>query len=153
MSPAVRSILVSVAAVGVGAMIVTGAMRLVERQQTAEQINSLREDLFRARQGADRCRSSLESSEVALRELGLTIDSLKNRVDSFEAMDSRGVPAGRYEEYLEIFDSYNDSVEVWEARERRLRAADASCRATIEQHNALSDSLQQVLRDAGIEAG
>ena len=152
MSPIARSVLVATAALGAGAMIVVGSMRLVERQQAAAEITHLREELYRARAGSDRCRSSLVNSESSLRLLGLTIDSLRSRVDSFETMDGRGVPAGRYGEYLEIFDSYNDSVEVWETRERRLRAAEASCRATIEEHNAFSDSLQRVLRDAGIDA-
>ncbi len=141
------------ATLGVGAAIVMGSMRLVERRRTDDEITRLREELYRARAGSNRCRSSLANSESSLRQLGLTIDSLRSRVDGFETMDGRGVPSGRYEEYLELFDSYNDSVELWEARERRLRAVDAACRATIEEHNALSDSLQRVLRDAGIDAG
>jgi len=153
LSPIARSVLVAAAALAAGAMIVMGSMRLVERQRADDEIARLREELYRARAGSDRCRSSLVNTESALRRLGLTIDSLRSRVDSFEAMDERGVPAGRYEEYLEIFDSYNDSVTVWEARARRLRTADASCRATIEEHNAFSDSLQRVLRDAGIDIG
>ena len=140
-------------ALAVGAMAVSGSMRLVERQKTAAEINALRQELYRARVGSDRCRSSLTNSEASLRQLGLTIDSMRMRVDSFENMDDRGVPAGRYDEYLELFDSYNDSVAVWDTRERRLRTAETSCRETIEEHNALTDSLQRVLQDAGIEAG
>lgn len=153
MSPVARYALMAVLALAVGTLTVTGLDRIMERQQTADEINRLREELYRARVGSDRCRTSLTNSESALRALGLTIDSLRSRVDSFETMDGRGVPAARYDEYLELFDSYNDSVEVWDARERRLRAAEASCRATIEAHNALSDSLQRVLAEAGIEAG
>lgn len=153
MNPVVRWVLTGIAALAVAAMVVTGLDRIFERQQTAAEITRLRDDLFRARAGSDRCRTSLTSSEASLRQLGLTIDSLRSRVDSFETMDGRGVPQRRYDEYLQIFESYNDSVEVWEARERRLRAAETSCRATIESHNALSDSLQQVLENAGIEAG
>lgn len=145
--------LVLVAAVAVGAVFVLASSRLFERQRTAEEINRLREELYRARVAADRCRGTLQTSEAALRSLGVTIDSLKNRVDSFEAMDGRGVPTGRYEEYLGVFDSYNDSVDVWGGRERRLRASEVSCRAAIEEHNALSDSLQAVLSEAGIDSG
>lgn len=150
MSPTLRRVLIGVGVAAVAALAATGAMRLVERQETANEVNRLREELYRARAGADRCRNSLANSESSLRALSLTIDSLRSRVDSFEALDARGVPAHRYDDYLETFDSYNDSVEVWEGRERRLRATEESCRATIEHHNALSDSLQQVLRDAGI---
>ena len=153
MKPAVKTGLMSLAAVVVGLLILSTLVRVMERQQTAEEISRLRDDLYRSRVAADRCRGSLQTSEAALRGLGLTIDSLRSRVDSFEALDRRGVPAARYEEYLEIFDSYNDSVAVWEDREQRLRTAEASCRSTIEQHNAITDSLQIVLDEAGIETG
>jgi predicted nucleic acid-binding Zn-ribbon protein len=150
-SPVVRRVLLALAAIAAGSLVVTGAMRLVERQRTANEISRLRDDLYRARASSDRCRNALANSESALRQLSLTIDSLRSRVDSFEAIDGRGVPANRYDEYLELFDSYNDSVTVWEARERRLRESEASCRETIESHNALSDSLQRVLEEEGIE--
>lgn len=142
-----------VAAVVAGALVVTGLNRAMERQQTADEINRLRDELYRARLASDRCRGSLQTSEAALQTLGMSIDSLKNRVDSFEALDGRGVPASRYPEYLEIFDTYNDSVAVWEDREARLRAAETACRETIEGHNAITDSLQAILAEAGIDAG
>ncbi|MDA0329290.1 MAG: hypothetical protein O2958_09815 [Gemmatimonadetes bacterium] len=147
-----KNVVASLAAAAVGGVILLGVVRLVERQQTSDEINRLRDALYRARVSAGRCQGSLQTSESSLLVLGITIDSLKNRVDSFEAMDRRGVPAGRYDEYLELFDSYNDSVEVWDGRERRLRTAETSCRATIEEHNALTDSLQALLAEAGIEA-
>jgi len=146
-------VLASLGAVVIGLLIVVGVQRILERQETAGEINRLREELYRARIAADRCRGSLQTSEASLRSLGVAIDSLRGRVSEFEAMDERGVPADRYDEYLEIFDQYNDSVGVWESRERRLRSAESSCRATIEEHNALSDSLQAVLGEAGIESG
>lgn len=151
MSPVVRRTLLALAVIAAGTLLVTGTMRLVERQRTANQISRLRDDLYRARASSDRCRNALANGESALRQLSLTIDSLRSRVDSFEAIDGRGVPATHYDEYLELFDSYNDSVTVWDARERRLRDTEASCRTTIESHNALSDSLQRVLEEAGIE--
>ena len=153
MSPVARTGLATLGALVVGVLMVTGVTRVLERQRTADEINRLRDDLYQARVSADRCRGTLQTSEAALRSLSLTIDSLRSRVDSFEAMDGRGVPADRYPEYLGIFDAYNDSVEVWEGRERRLRTSESACRMTIEGHNALSDSLQAVLAEAGIDAG
>lgn len=153
MRPAVKTGLASLGALVVGLLIVVGIQRVVERQQTAERITALREELYRARVASDRCRSSLQTSEASLLALGQTIDSLRTRVEEYESMDGRGVPAERYDEYLGVFDQYNDSVAVWEGRERRLRSAETSCRATIEQHNELSDSLQTVLAEAGILAG
>jgi hypothetical protein len=147
----VKNVLSVLAAVAVGLLMVFGITRVLERQQTADDINRLRDELYRARISADRCRGSLQTSEAALRSLSITIDSLKTLVDDYEAMDRRGVPAGQYDEYLGVFDQYNDSVAVWEGREQRLRTAEASCRSTIQGHNALSDSLQRVLIEAGIE--
>ncbi len=143
----------SLAAVIAGVVFLLGSIRIVERQQMAAEINRLRDDLYRSRLASDRCRGSLQTSEAALRALGLTIDSLRNRVDSFEALGGGRVPAELYDEYLGTFDSYNDSVGVWEGRERRLRSAEAACRTTIQEHNAVTDSLQAILAEAGIEAG
>jgi hypothetical protein len=152
-SPLIKTGLASLAAILVGLLMVVGVQRVVERQRTADHINELRQELYRARVAADRCRGSLQTSEASLRALGVTIDSLRNRVDAYEAMDRRGVPADRYEEYLQTFDQHNDSVQVWDGRERRLRSTESACRATIEGHNSLSDSLQSVLTEAGIGAG
>lgn len=131
------------------ALLFIGARRLVESQRLTAEVNRMREDLYRARVASDRCRGSLVTSESSLLTLTATIDSLRARVDSFEALGNGRVPADRYDEYLTIFDSYNDSVTAWETRSERLRTAEASCRAVIESHNALSDSIQEVLREAG----
>jgi hypothetical protein len=151
-TPVAKSALTLGGAGVLGVMIVLGSVRLVERQQTSEEINRLREELYQARITSDRCRGTLLTSESSLLVLGMAIDSMKSRVDSFEALDRRGVPTGRYEEYLQLFDAYNDSVEVWDVRKRRLRTSETSCRETITEHNTLSDSLQAVLSVAGIEA-
>jgi len=143
----------SLAAAAVGLVFLLGSMRIVERQQMAGEINRLRDNLYRSRLASDRCRGSLQTSESSLRALGVTIDSLRNRVDSFEALGGGRVPAEIYDEYLGVFDGYNDSVGVWEGRERRLRSAEEACRTTIEEHNAVTDSLQSILAEAGIEAG
>jgi len=147
-----RWILMIVGVVAIGALLVSGGQRIVERQRTTREINRLREALYRARVGADRCRSSLVNSESSLRELSAAIDSLRDRVAEFEIGEgtARSVPAPQYQEYLQTFERYNDSVAVWETRERRLRSSEAACRETIETHNALSDSLQAALQEAGV---
>lgn len=150
MSPIVRRSLTALGAVAVGVLVVLGVQRIVERQRTVDEINRLRDELYRTRLSADRCRGSLQTSEAALQSLSATIDSLRVEVGDYETASGQ-VPEAIYEEYLGVFEEYNDSVAVWEGRERRLRAAEASCRSTIEQHNALSDSLQTVLDEAGIE--
>ena len=151
MKPAVRYALMGGTAIIAVVVVVSAWSRLLEQQETLDQISQLRDELYRARVASDRCRSSLQTSEAALLDLGIAIDSLRNSVDSFEALDRRGVPVEQYPEYLEIFDSYNDSVSVWDDRERRLRLAETRCRETIQGHNAISDTLQAVLSEAGIE--
>ena len=153
MKPAAKTGLAVVGVIVAAGVVFAAWSRILERQDTLREIQRLRDDLYRARVSADRCRSSLQTSEASLRDLGLAIDSMRTRVDSFEALDRRGVPADQYPEYLELFDSYNDSVAVWGEREQRLRDSESSCRETIEAHNAISDTLQTVLTDAGIEAG
>ncbi len=150
MNPRLKWALLTVGTIAAIALVFTGAQRVIERQQTLDEINSLRDELYRARAAADRCRGSLETSEMALRDLGVAIDSLRQEVRRYEGLDVRGVPGDQYDAYLATFDSYNDSVAAWEGRERRLRSAETACRGTIESHNAISDSLQAVLEAAGI---
>lgn len=153
MSPLARRILAALLLLSGAVLAFVGVQRLVERQRTTREITRLRDGLYRARTAADRCRGSLANSQASLEQLDLVVDSMRARVDSFEALDARGVPEAEYDEYLETFDSYNDSVAAWEARARRLRAVDASCRDAIREHNSLSDSLRQVLTEAGIDTG
>lgn len=131
-------------------LLAMSAKRMVEHRRLTAQVSRLRDDLYRARVSADRCRSSLATSESALSTLRVTIDSLKSRIDSFEALGNGRVPAERYDEYLEVFDTYNDSVGVWGVRSDRLLAAEAACRDVIDHHNALSDSIQALLDEAGV---
>ena len=78
------------------------------------------------------------------------VGAMRARVDSFEALDPRGVPEDQYEAYMESFDNYNDSVAAWEERAGRLRTSEVACRTTIEDHNRLSDSLRAVLDAEGL---
>ena len=140
-------------ALGVGLALVTitivyfGAQRILEQQRVSAEIARLRDGLYRARVTADRCQRSLTSVENELRVFDARLDSMRARVDSFEALDIRGVAQERYQAYLEIFNAYNDSVGAWGARERQLRAADTSCRNVIVDHNSIRDSLQAVLTE------
>jgi hypothetical protein len=75
------------------------------------------------------------------------VDSLRTAVRGFEDPARGGVPQSQYEEYMESFRAYNESVEIWGARADTLRAHDAACRALVDGHNLLTDSLT-FLRDA-----
>ena len=150
MSPKVRAAIPVLLSLSAAILLFLGVDRLIERRRITEEVNRLRGELFQARAAADRCRGGLQNSEARLREFDEVIRDLRARVDSFEALDSRGVPEAEYDRYMESFDSYNDSVAAWEDRADRLRIAEASCRETIERHNALSDTLRTVIEEAGL---
>jgi len=138
---------------GVSAVVVfvNGARRFVEQRAITTEVERLRDELFRARVSADRCRGSLAASESALQTLTLTVDSLRSQIDSFEALGGGNVPSTVYDEYLGVFESYNDSVAAWEVRSERLIAAESACRSVISEHNAISDSIQTILDGLGGE--
>ncbi len=152
MSPKLRAALPVLLSLSAAALLLLGVTRLVERRRVTAEVNRLRGELFQARAAADRCQGGLLNSEARLREFDEVIQSLRARVDSFEALDSRGVPEAEYDAYMESFDSYNDSVAAWEERAQRLRTSEASCRETIERHNALRDELRSVIEEAGLAA-
>lgn len=149
----------SLAKIAIGALVavssltvlIIGAGRFMEAQRFSDEMERLRNELYRARVASDRCRTSLTTSEALLHDLTTTIDSLRARVDSFEALGSGQVPADDYEAYLGVFDTYNDSVASWEIRSQRLQDAEVACRESIEEHNALRDSIQAIID--GMESG
>jgi hypothetical protein len=153
MSPRLRAAIPTLLSLSAAALLFVGIDRVLERREFTEQVNRLRGDLFQARAASERCQGSLVNSESSLREFDEVIASLRAQVDSFEALDPRGVPEDRYDAYMESFDSYNDSVAAWESRAGRLRTAEAACRATVERHNALSDTLRALLDSAGVTPG
>lgn len=150
MSGWIRIVVGSLIATSTVVVLFVGVRRFVEQRRLNDELNRLREDLYRARVSADRCQNSLAGGEAALQALTDAVDSLRSRVDSFEALGGGNVPARVYDEYLTVFEAYNDSVASWEIRSERLLTAEASCRDVIREHNALSDSIQAVLEEAGL---
>lgn len=148
-----RPLRVGLLAVGGAAILVVfffGAREIAERRRTFDEITGLRERLYEARREAESCQRTVAARERAFRRLDAAVDSLRDEVRAFEALDERGVPEREYEAYLETFDGYNDSVDVWEAQAESLRAAEEACRDVIETHNALGDSLRARLAEEGI---
>ena len=130
--------------------------RILERQATLDEIARLREPTYYRARVARRIVVAVRYRRA--RPLCVTSGSRSTRCAAVSSTPSRPSTGGasrptRYPEYLDLFDSYNDSVASWEDRERRLRTAETSCHSTIEEHNAISDTLQTVLAEAGIEAG
>ena len=117
MSSTLRIVLAGLLLISTVYIFVVGTRGFIERQSITNEVNELRDQLYRARITSDRCRSSLTTSESSLQTLSIRIDS----------------------------------VSVWETRSERLLNAEASCRDSIEEHNTLSDSIQTILMNAGIE--
>lgn len=151
MSSKLRAAIPILLSISAAALLFVGVDRLLERQRISEEVTRLRGELFQARAAAQRCQGGLANSEARLRDFDEVIGSLRARVDSFEALDARGVPEEEYDAYMESFESYNDSVAAWEDRAQRLRTSETSCRSTIERHNALRGTLQGVIEGAGLQ--
>ena len=142
----------AVLAVVAGAVVVvTGMLNIMDNMRTRREIEGLRGTIFTARLAADSCRGSLDLQEERFRSFGVRVDSLRAESRDFESLDPRGVPEERYAEYMERFNAYNDSVAAWDARVETLRANEEACRALVEEHNALSDSLRRRLVEEGTQ--
>jgi DNA repair ATPase RecN len=105
----------------------------------------LRDSLHVVRAAVDTCRVALDQETYRLEAFDERLDSLRGRVRELERIDPRGVPADSYAVYLEAFQTYNDSVPGWEQRADSLREQWQHCRDLTERHNAVADSLRQVL--------
>lgn len=133
--------------IAAGSLVVFAAIAsgpVLERNRRAGQIQALRLALDQARYTADSCKISLAREERDFRLFDEAVDSLRSVTDSYEDPQQGGVPQEEYEEYLEVFDLYNTSVEAWQARADSLQANDARCRILIESHNELGDSIRKV---------
>lgn len=116
---------------------------ILERNRTAAEWRALRAALEQARFSADSCRNALGYEERAFRRFDQAVDSLRSVTESFEDPAKGGVPQPQYEAYMESFERYNDSVDVWQTRADSLRASEGRCRSLVEAHNALGDSIRK----------
>ena len=127
------------------ALAVLGIVGLQWRAATSRRaLTELRTTAGDARTAARACSQALRASEAEFQLLAERVDSLRVVVDGLEALDPRGVPADRYEEYLAVVDTFNDGVERWESEADRIRSAETECRAVVERYNLLADSLRGV---------
>jgi hypothetical protein len=125
---------------------------ILERNRRAGELRSLRAELGESRFSADSCRTALARREEDFRRFDREIDSLRSVVDGYEDPEKGGVPQDDYQAYLERFEEYNDSVKEWQDRADSLQAHETRCRAIIEAHNRLGDSissLQESYREGG----
>jgi hypothetical protein len=123
---------------------------ILERNRQARQVELVRQRLQQARYSVDSCRVALAQEEQAFRRFDARVDSLREAMEQLEDPSLGGVPEDDYQEYLSVFDAYNAAIPMWEARVDSLRASEDLCRALVERHNTLSDS---ILRSREEETG
>ena len=119
-----------------------GVRRHLTRQAEIDALEDATARLQDAHDRADSCAITLGWEQERFLHFDSVVDSLRLAVRNFEDADGGGVPEAEYPEYLAVFDAYNDSVAVWQTRADAVQAAEATCRAFAEAHNALRDSIQ-----------
>ena len=129
--------------VAVAAIFAVSVWKMVDTRRERAEMAALRGQIQAARISADSCVADLERDQERFRSFGARVDTLRMAVRAYEDPELGGVPQEEYAEYLERFDGYNDSVATWETRADELRASEAACRALVEAHNVLSDSLRR----------
>lgn len=133
---------------GVLALFALGALfvgRMLEQSRERSRFEAVQTRLGDLRQNSENCRRMLARAEDAFQGFGRQVDSLRSAVRAYE--DDGRVPEAVYEEYLDLFDRYNESIPVWEVQADSLRVIQARCRATIEAHNRLADSVRAVVEE------
>lgn len=146
-----KKLLLGLLALAVVGSLAAGIWTLVDRNRNRREMLDLRDRVARARISADSCTNVLAYDQMLFHRFDQVVDSLGGEVHALEELDPRGVPEERYDEYMERFRGYNDSVAAWERRARALRTSDAACRTLIEAHNALSDSVREVFQEKSAE--
>lgn len=117
--------------------------------QPRRQARAVREDLRTARMAVDSCRMTLSRQEADFRAYDDRVDSLRERVRQLEELHPDGVPADSFEVYMEVFGRYNEAVPRWQARADSLQSGWERCRRLADEHNAMADSLRNLLVEIG----
>lgn len=129
------------------ALVVAAALAgapILERHRRVSEMQALWAALDQARYAADSCKVALSREEEIFVRFDRSVDSLRNAVESYEDPAQGGVPEAKYREYLESFDRYNDLVDDWQIRADSLQVNEVRCRALVETHNSLADSIQTI---------
>lgn len=113
-------------------------------------LRALRDEMTVLRSAADSCRLALEAEEAALRASDARLDSIRTRIEFFESLDPRGVPADSYAVYIRAFNEYNAEIPARAAAGDSLSAHFDSCRQVTERHNFVADSALDLARELGL---
>lgn len=147
--PLPRGVIILLAAsfAGLAAIIV---IDLLVPPSPEDHLGALRSRLARLRLENDSCRAALEREEDELRRTDQRLDSLRGRIDSFEVLDSRGVPADSYDAYLRAFNSFNAGVPDRALAAETLQAHWRACARLAEVHNQTVDSARTIATELGL---
>jgi len=115
-----------------------------------DQLRILRHEMNELRLAADSCREAVEREEAELRAIDARFDSLRARIDYFERLDPRGVPADSYEAYLDVFNAYNAGIPERTAAGDTLEAHYQACRQLVWRHNQIADSARALAEELGL---
>ena len=142
-----RNILIALAALVLLVSAGLAGGTILERNRQIREMELLRQRLQQARFSVDSCRVFPAQEEQSFRRFDARVDSLRREMEAFEDPSLGGVPQNEYEEYLEVFEAYNQAIPAWEARADSLKASEDICRTLVERHNVLSDSIRQSRED------
>lgn len=132
-----------------GLLLATAAERREARDSPVRAAERLQGEVREARAAWSSCLDSLDAMERRFRTQAEETEGLGARIRELEGLDPRGVPAARYEAYLDAVARYNAGIAAWEAWAEALDARQAACRTLLEARNVLADSLRTLLREAG----
>jgi hypothetical protein len=138
-----KRIFISLAALTLVVLAGLAGGSILERNRRVAEMQALRVALDQARFSADSCKVALSWEEQGFLRFDRLVDSLRAEVESYEDPTQGGVPQAEYEAYLESFTLYNDSVDAWQGQADRLQAKETACRALVEAHNRLGDSIRR----------
>ncbi len=116
------------------------------RAQAEEQ----RERMLEVRSALDRCMTQLDRWEQSFWSHERETTLLRSQIERFESLDPEGVPMDRYEEYLDVFEQYNEAIPIWEARADSVRAQHQRCGTLAERFNEKRDALERFMVREGI---
>jgi hypothetical protein len=98
-------------------------------------------EVVELRAAIDQCTDALHAEQARFQAHEHAVDSLRAVVLEYESAE-RTVPVEEFDDYLEAFTAYNESVRTWHDHAAALQAQWAECHELAERHNALVDSLR-----------
>ena len=133
--------------------LVTGAVSIVGQMvdnSIRTQAEELRDSVREARVDLNQCLDRMDAKERRFRSHERVTNFLRERVDELESLDERGVPRARYDEYMDVFERYNEAVPEWERLGDSLRTLSATCRAVAREHNHRVGALAAFLEEENL---